>query len=451
MAEKFQVNIYKIRNDISLEHISEEIQNLGFESQTLLSNLRNGYSLRLYYQEKYSNPKWKGFLEEIANSGQHIIQRNRGRNEGFVLLLKKDESLYAATGGHGYFSIQNYVDDEFGIDVFSRLVKKEDKVLKATREKSVVGGILGSSKHFRSNFNLFETDDFGKIYQELKESLNKSILIEHFGFTDDDIKKESFCVAKSSFRINKAVSFNQLLNIIDGCESVIETVSPIPINNVEKIVKKKETELVEDLENNLMEQLWKRFNQENQSYDFDLCHNDFENYLTATSYIVRKKNSKRNYFDDYEFEFLKNIDLLFDKLREYKLGKNEFLECMKSLKVYSYDEENNELTKGQLLYHILGDVTVSNKKYFFINNSWYYIKQSFIDDLNANCVSFIRNNPYDGLDKPWGSLISSEDDYNIQYVGENNTIVLHKVMPENIEACDIIKWDNLNTYLCHVD
>ena len=452
MADKFQVGIYKLSSDKSLEDVCNVIQNGGFESQTMVNNSRNGYSLHLYYQDKYSNPKCKGFLEDIASSGQNIIQRDRGRSEGFILLIKNEESLYAVTGGHGYFAIQNSIDNEFGIDVFSRLVKKEDKVLKATREKSVVGGILGTSKHFRNNFNLFDTDDFGKIYQELKANLKKSILTDKFGFSDDDIKKDSFCVAKSSFRINKAISFDQLLMIIDGCESVIETETAIPINNVEKIIKNRNTELVSNLESNLIEQLWKRYNRENDSYDFDLCDNDFERYLTATSYIIKKKHSKRNYFDGYEFESLNNIDLLFDKLRERGLGRDEFEECMKTFKIYSYDEENKELTKGKLLDHILGDVTENNKKYFFINNSWYYIKQRFIEDLNASCRSFIQNtnNYYNGLDKSWGDTIENEDDYNKQYIGEDNAIVLHKVLPQNIEACDILKWDERNIYLCHI-
>lgn len=452
MADKFQVGIYKVSSDKSLEDVCEVIQNGGFESQNLISNSRNGYSLRLYYQDKDSNPRWKDFLEDVASSGQNIIQRNRGKSEGFILLIKKEESLYAVMGGHGYFAIQNSIDNEFGIDVFSRLIKKEDKVLKATREKSVVGGILGTSKHFRNNFNLFETDDFGKIYQELKASLNKSILTDKFGFTDDDIKKDSFCVAKSSFRINKAISFDQLLTIIGGCESVIETETAIPINNVDKIIKKRNTELVNNLESNLIEQLWKRYNRESDSYDFDLCNNDFERYLTASSYIIKKKHSKRNYFDEHEFESLNNIDKLFDKLRESELGNDEFVECMKTLKIYSYDEENKELTKGKLLNHILGDVTENNKKYFFINNSWYYIKQRFIEDLNKSCKSFIknRNNYYDGIDKCWGDTIENEDDYNKQYIGEDNTIVLHKVIPQNIEACDILKWDERNIYLCHI-
>jgi len=451
MSDKFQVGIYKMSDDHSRESVCDVIQSSGFTSQSLANGSRGGYNLYLYYQDKSSNPKWKGFLEDVTSIGQNVIQRNRGKSEGFILLLEKNETLYAVAGGHGFFTIQNYIDNEFGIDVFSRLIKKEDKVLKATREKSVVGGILGTSKHFRSNFNLYETDDFGKIYQELKASLNKTILMDKFGFTDDDIKTDSFCVAKSSFKINKAISFDQLLNIINGCESVIETETPIVINNVEKIVKKRNTELVATLKNNLIDQLWKRCNQEDGSYDFDLCHNDFEKYLIASRYIVRKGNSKLNYFGGHEFESFNNADLLFAKLREtHGLSEDDFKYLTETLKIFAYDEEGNELTKGSLLSHILGDVTETDKKYFFINNSWYHIKPGFIDDLNKNCKSFIDNNKNDSLNKPWVAAIADEDTYNKQYVGEDDTLVLHKIMPQNIEVCDILKWNEQNIYFYHI-
>lgn len=451
MSDKFQVGIYKIGDDYNLNILCDAIQNSGFISQSLTNSSQGGYNLSLYYQEKPSNPRWKGFLEDIVSSGQTVILRNRGRGEGFILILDKCENIYVVTGGHGFFAIQYYIDNEFGIDIFSRLINKEDKVLKATREKSVVGGILGTSKHFRSNFNLYETDDFGKIYQELKASLNKAILTDKFGFTEEDIKTQSFCVAKASFTINKAISFDQLLNIIDGCESVIETETPIAINNVEKIIKKRNTELIKRLESNLLSQLWQRYNQGIESYDFDLCHNDFEKYLTASKYCVKKGNSKIDYFESHEFESFTNIDILFNQLRlSQQLNEEDFNSLIKVLKIISYDGEGNELTKGQLISHIMGDVTENDKKYFYINNSWYFIKPGFIVDLNSSCQSYINNNKNTRLNKLWGTDVSDEDAYNKQYIGEPGTIVLHKITPDNIEACDILIWDEQNVYLYHV-
>ena len=451
---KLQIGVYKIEEK-NLDNLSAIIEEKGYSNQELENEEISEYRLKLFYQNKPTHPKWKDFFRSVAKANQDIFKKNKSWIEGFILLLFNEEkdNLYAVTGGPGYFIIQEHIYDDFGIDVFARLIKKEDKILKATKEKSVVGSILGTTKHFRKNFNLFETDSFGKIYQELKASLDKKILTDKLGFAENDIKKESVCIAKSSFKINKAISFEHLLKIIRGCESILETELPISINNMEKLIKKKDQELIQSLDTELLNQLWQRNSEPQNSFAFDLCHKDFERYLTASKYVVRKGASLNNFFGEFEFEELNDIDTLFTKIAESEKNpenKEEFIKLMKSIKIYSYDEEDNDLTKGDLSAHLLGDVTHNNKKYFFIDKSWYRIKDAFINDLNEYCKSFINKNFHNRLDKNWNYSDENENQYNQKYIGEKNTIVLDKITPENIEPCDILKWDDKNLYLYHV-
>ncbi|MFX0206857.1 MAG: DUF6119 family protein [Candidatus Hodarchaeota archaeon] len=457
---KSQISIYKIA-EIDLNDLCGIIADKGYINQDLENDKVSGFKLKLFYRRKPSNPKWKDFFYSVAKSGEDIL-KEKGWIESFVLILLNEtkNNLYAVTGGLGFFTIQDFIYDDFGIDVFSRLIKKEDKILKSTREKSVVGGILGTTKHFRNNFNLFETDSFGKIYQELKASLDKKALIDSLGFSEEDIKKESACIAKSSFKINKAISFEQLLSIINGCEDILETKDPIEINNVEKLIKRKNEALIQDLEDKLYEQLWERYIDEDRlvSYSFDLCHKDYEKYLTASEYVVRKNTSKRNLFGNHTFTELIDIDTLFDAIKNISNiekdpeNKVEFTNLLKSLKIYSYDEEGNDLTKGDLSAHLLGDVNIPPKdeKFFFIDRSWYRIKDAFITDLNKSCKAFIEKNYYVGLDNKWNYPFENENQFNQKHIGEQNTIVLDKITPENIEPCDILKWDDQNLYLYHV-
>ena len=53
-------------------------------------------------------------------------------------------------------------------------------------------------------------------------------------------------------------------------------------------------------------------------------------------------------------------------------------------------------------------------------------------------------------DKTWAATLKDENAYNRQYLGEVNTIVLDKITPENIEPCDVMRWDDDNLYLYHV-
>jgi len=163
--EKLQIAIYKINEESNLfsetenmlSILSNHIESKGFSSQELESNLNESYEIKLFYKKNPLKPKWKLFLKDIAKTEQDILKENQSWNESFVMLLLNNSSnnLYAIAGGLGYHAIQEFIDDDFGVDILSRLISKEDKILKSVKEKSVMGGILGTTKFFRKNYNLF--------------------------------------------------------------------------------------------------------------------------------------------------------------------------------------------------------------------------------------------------------------------------------------------------------
>jgi len=474
MAKKLQIGIYKINLESDLfisstDHIDTMVATIkaddsDFELQKIKDDLSDDFEIQLLYKKKASNPAWKEFFSNIATPDQDILKPFQSKIESFAMFLRNDSSgnLYAITGGFGHCPIQDYIDENFGIDILSRIIKKEDKILKAVKEKSVQGGILGSTKFFRNNYNFFENDDFGKIYQELKANLDRKILKKYFGFSLDDIKSDSTCIAKTSFKINKAISLPQLFKIINSCEYIIKNPSkdpslePIVINNVRKINKKKNQKLVEELEDTLFKQLWDRYGDIDADIDFDLCSKDFEKYMTASRYVLRKGSSTKNFFGKYEFVELRNIDQIFEELKKHSnkpTSLAELRDLLESLKIYSYNDESSfELTKEWMIYHLMGDISLGDKKYFLIDNQWYEIMEDFINRLNEDCASFVKRNPYNCLDKEWNYTKSGDDEnkYNQKYFNEKNTIVLDKILADNIESCDILKWDEKSIYFCHV-
>lgn len=462
--EKLQINIYKIDADDErlsdaknpVAELSRRIRNEDewYREQKVGGAFCKDYQFALLYKKNPQNPRWKDFLRGLVLDGEDVLKKNQGRVESFILLFSRvsSQNIYAVTGGYGAFAIGDVIDNDFGIDVISRLIRKEDRVLKAINEKSVIGGVLGAMKYFRKTYNLYENDGFGKIYQELKVNLSTEMLTEHFGFAADEIKADSVCVAKSSFRINKAVSLAQIFQIVQSCEKIIAKYDPIAINSVEKIVKNRDRVLVSNLENKLYHQLWQRYHDSAATIDFDLCHRDYEKYLTAAYYVVRKSSSKKDFLGDHRFDTLQSIDLLFDQLKDRSDGLDDqatLRESLSTLKIYSYDENDQELTRGWLYDHIFGDIPHEGSKYFLIDRNWYRIKQDFLDELNRACASFIRNKGYSDLKKRWAVGVT-EDDYNRSYVNDDRTIVLHKITPENIEACDILQWDSRNVYFIHI-
>jgi len=451
-----QISIYKFRSSSGIRLVSEKTETAGFNLQTLINEELSGFTLRLYYKHQYSLPKWKGFVSTIATPSEPILFANRSSIESFVLLLNNEEKniLYGVTGGLGHFAIQDDIDDDFGMNVFSRLLKREDHVLRSTREKGVVGNVLGRTQHFRRYSNLYEIDSFGKIYQELKANIQKDILVERMGLSESDVKTDSVCIAKSSFRINKAISFQELLKVIEGCESILGSEEvPVQINDVERITAKRDKQLLDQLSTELFGQIWTRYSNKEASVAFDLCDRDYEKYLTASKYIVRKGTSKKNLFDDHEFEELTDIDSLLEQIRTLDNKpetKDAFIKLIKSIMIFSFDENNTLLTKGDLAAHLMGDVTFLGQKYFFIDRTWFRIKERFVADLNMRCKTYIERNFFGRLPESWDYPNEEENNYSAKYLGKENCIVLDKVTPENIEPCDILQWDERYLYFIHV-
>ncbi len=463
--DKLQIGIYRIDTDLEcFANSKSPIADLcgsvidedsRFVPQKTKTRIAPGYKVALLYKLSQQTPRWKSFLSNVVLGGQDVLGEGLSKTESFVLLLARLDSgnLYAVTGGVGYFAIQNVIDDDFGMDIISRLIRKEEKILKAIKEKSVMGGVLGTTKHFRKSYNLYENDSFGKIYQELCARLDTDILVDRFGFSAVDIKRNAACVARSSFRINRAISLDELLRVIDGCEEVMRSLPPISINNVDKIVKKKYSSLIEQLTDHLYEQLWDRYTMDADSVDFDLCHKEFEQYLTASHYVLKKNQSAKNYFGEYEFARLEDIDTLFDKLRtqsESPTSLPDFRKLIESLNIVSFDEEGGERTKGKLCNHVFGDISLEDTKYFLIDNNWYRIKQGFMRELDQSCEAFIKENTLDILDKRWLRESMTENDYNRLYIGEGNTVVLDRITPSYIEPCDVLQWKSNDLYLIHV-
>lgn len=462
MADTWQVNIYKINYETKLtKKVFEELEKNNYiESQKSLKillktdgtkynpqQLENkeveNFELHLFYRKSpKAKPDWKDFLSEIITDGENILTEIRNSHESFVLFLyeKTSKNLFVICGGYGFFTIQDYIEDSFGIDVLSRIVdNKNEKIIAHAKELGVTGGILGITKHFRQNFNFHENNNFGNVYREITTYLDKEA-IKKVGL-DIDSNTNALCLAKTSFRINKSINFDSLIKIVKKCNHIIENEDvKIDVNSIKLIDNKKDKLLVEELNKSLFELLWKLKTDKSLIVDIDLTHKDFNEFLTAYKFIF---NSKQ--LTDKE-------TLLIDIIENVSsLPKKDFFTRLKNAELSSFDESNNPLTKGKFIDHLILELIYESKSYFFINGKWFVITSSFIDELNENCKDFIDSNYNERLDKDWNRVSTPrEGDYNLLYKGNDKTVVLDTLTPEGIEPCDILKYDDEKVYLYHV-
>lgn len=471
--EKIQVSIYYIDTSLFDETTKDDVikqiidahhakpdEKERFSEQQLKANVASeNFKVRIFYSEKTRTPKWKEFLEPILDSDQDLLRANN-HDSSYIAFISDEANLFAISGGQGNFVIQDYIDQNFGIRLLSYLISKDSEVIKSLQDRGLTGSVLASTRFFRGDAKLADEDEFGRIYKQIKAELKKEILSKQFGFTSDEINGNVGCVAKSSFQINKSIDFSRLLQILANITRVLREPSLVALNQVRVISRRgeKNKRLIESLENTLFSQLYRNFLGNCHEVDFDFCNPDFEKYLTATGYQVFKKYSSDSLFDK-PFDKMEDVQLLFKSLEGLK-GKDtfkastfdEFKSGLANLRIKSFNTDNIVLTQDFFIKHVHGEIKFEEKTYFHIDGQWCEIQSSFIESLNTDCKAVIVESlDQNILHKVWAnSEQTDETSYIQEFLNDANFFVLHKILAENVELCDLLKFDDSNLALIHI-
>jgi uncharacterized protein (TIGR04141 family) len=466
MAEKIQTSVYRISEkaldlnngpilkkvDVDVNYITTYLTKKGYNLQKIKPNIDSNFDFHLFHKAGRNPVKWKGFISSIAEPGEAILNNAWLTNESFILISesKSTKRIYAIAGGYGSSTINRISDEDFGLDVLSRLIKKDEKTLKAVKELSLTGGVLGAVKYFRNDFNLYENDEFGNFYQEVQAVLDKDVLVNDFGFSLVDIKKSNLCIAKNSFQIKKTIDFSQYLKILKSTENILKNKKPIvEINSVVKLGKT-DSNLIKILESELFKEIKSIYDGKTTSDDIDICHREFDSYMSASDYFLKFNFEKEDYLIPFT-EPLRNITTIVRAINSKipDIDSNDFLTILKDSEIITKDSNNNILTQDKFEAHIISEIKYRGNGYFVLDEDWYKIKPKFISDLNEHCQNYIDKNLTSlNLDK-WRKN-EKENPYNARHISSKDTLVFDKVTPRGVEACDILKWDNNNVYFIHV-
>lgn len=469
MSDKIQNSFYLLKDSINVfnkkllknvpqvvddAYIRKLMKEKKYKEQKVTPNLNHDYDISLFYREKTSPIRWKGFISSIAIAGEQILKRDKALSESYVILLysKNAKCYYASTGGHGHMIIQDIATSDLGLEILSRILKPEDKALRASKERSLTGGILGSVKIFRNDYNLYENESFGSIYNELNAAVNKDKLINIFGFPPAEIKSDSLCIAKNSFSIKKSITFKELLRIISCCEKLLSQPSVVEINTVEKIGRGNAV-LIKDLNKLVDGKVYANYLDDNKFFSVEVSHRDFERYYLSTYSIFTF------FYGGAENELkleepVREIQTLLDYIRSINttISQQDFDKITASAILTTYDDDGAIMTTETFRNHYCTEVSHLGKSYFLIEKDWYEISKTMIDKINHTCQEFITSRTYQGPKMhSWDRAVHpDENDYNASYIPIKDTMVFDKVLPSNIEVCDIVRWDNDNIFLYHV-
>lgn len=477
--EKILTNIYQIdRNICSFKGLNnlqiiekikylynkniekEESQENSLEENKFLEReIKNeidthGFEIKLFTNLNRPVPNWLTFLKPILPEDSDLL-KNRNLYNSYLAFFIKGDYIFTICGGLGNFAIQNYINQNFGIEIISRLVEK-NVLIKSTQERGFIGNVLSSTRFYRGDYKLSDEDDFGKIYKAIQTELGEDILNKYFDFPKTQFKKGAGCIAKSSFQINKLITFDKLLTIIDKLIEIYEMPVNFDVNKVQLVNNKgNNIKKIKWLERILKRKIFNAINN-NELLDFDFFNKDIESYFSANKYCISYRNKEIKIRDLGCFS---DLNELINELKNNNVLKlntlKEFKKIIKNIIITTFDEDGKQITKGRFLKHIHGEIkTKKGDVYFYIDEKWYLLKDSFIDDLNSMCEEIINNTDTDlELEKyDWKTdkEENSEEKYIEKYINTDGFIVMHRICEDNIELCDLIKYDDKNCYLVHI-
>lgn len=416
----------------------QPVNNTDYLNRVMVYSLRNRFP-----------PGWRRFLTPaLARDASLLTSFNI--MFGFICFIHNDPEIFVVTGGMGSFqAIDMHVNQHFGLDVLVRIIQKNSPVIKGIGDRGVTGVLLGQSRHFREDQRLSNEDAFGRIYKEVKADLQERILVRDFHFSPGSLSRiKSGCLAKTSFKINKAISFAELVNLTASFNTILARTPNFALNKVLLIDKRKKQNhaLLDELKEHFVEMLYEH-HRNGQAFDVDLLNKDYESYFDADSYELELNTDEVAVFEDPP-----TLRDVVNELRRYgSLLDGDVTDFKHSvlLKNLSAIGEDDEPLSDTVLKQLHGEMAYNGKHYFYVDEDWYEVHSSFIADLNRECESIIAECWDDRLISEVFD-VREEGDYNRKFLNQPGWVVLDTVTPEHIELCDLLHYEPGHLALVHV-
>jgi|AntDeeMinimDraft_5_1070356.scaffolds.fasta_scaffold09878_1 hypothetical protein len=442
--------------------LNTSFSKLGIKSTFDLKNLNTiekdnlTYYLYLYNSDEIVS-NWKEFLPKDL-SGDEIFKEQK---LSLILFIESEFDLFCVIGGNAYQIILPFIDQSFGLNIYSRIIKPREDEIASIKSRGITGSRAGLSEQFRDNYRIIDYIKFGKVTQEIHLKLSKEISDLHFKFLKKKTTDRIQIYVSKAFKVKKNVDFEKLHSIIkelvviseiaptDYLDSYKEITDKAFIDNI--LHQKLITKLFDDTEN-----LGRRKSNAHKSFQHDFCDpNNIEKFYEADEFRLKEKTDKGGYA---VFKIVYDRSEIYDAVlsRAVELfGVNDrfkFMNFVRSARIASYQDGKLSIGSG-FLFHISTEFSVNGTPTFLVDTKWYQLQDSFVEDLKTSSEHILKtyNAESNILHEPWDkNLISRESEYNFLYNSKPNYIVIDTIIADGLELCDIMYYDNKELYLIHV-
>lgn len=431
----YQLNTKKKWQKIINEFNKDKTEDKKFKiKHNKNKKFKNIIEYKLYVRAASTTPDWERTLSELVEDLDGISNINNS----YVLFLRIGKESYVATGGQGYSVLEKDKNFNFGIELLSRLIDKNESVIKRISNRYIAGNIVGGNYQFHEEVSAELEKEFNRYFSEIYAALPSDTIIEKLGI-DINTKKESYrLLAKDSIRLSKALTLDEL-DILLGSISKLLKEKGFSINPVSFVQKK--DPIKKSLDNMLTEKLGE--------YIIDP---KIDNGVSIIPYFhvfdrhyIQIDNEDPTIYES-EIDIIKYLEnMSFDK------EASVLLSIVKQVKLIA--EMEDTAVESRLYKHLEANIIYNNKTYWLRDGEWLYFEEEFIRDINAKFISnitqeFNQKFMIDGV-KSWPDS-ESETNFNFMHNELPNVYVLDRIFYENIEVCDLLIKEDEHLYFVHV-
>lgn len=435
--------ISKYNKTIQDEHKKYELR--SNKEVSFFQNIRN---YRVYSAVKDTTPEWKNFLEELVDDLPSI----KNISYSYVMFLEYESKIFAVTGGKGYLVIQEYKDNNFGLELLSKILDPNDPVIKQTTDRYLSGNRIGAKNYFLNYVSLNSESSISNFFKSIVTFFTKKQIEEIFGIPIDYGRNEYKFDVKDSIKLGKELNIKELDIFIKKISHLLDGKTKTKINFFHEVNSSDPLfdELNKIFEEEIMRNAQSNFNEIVSNFHISNLRTDCDTYN-----IIKKNTDTLFCSFKQSLNFNDIISLFNEKFKTkiiYNPSKSIIQDFFKQLKVVGYIE-NEEVDNKQLLDIVEYTTLYKNNKYWFIDGKWYYIDEQFIDLINQQfsikvTPKVINENISLEL-KDWAEGID-EGQYSYSYNEIENVFVLDRILVDNIELCDLLVINESDLYLIHI-
>lgn len=405
------------------------------------------------YNETLKDSYWKNFLpSSISNNHNFDILKI-----SFVLFACIKGDIFATVGGGGIRVLKRYINHRFGLEFFEYMTIPKDDIVISMTSRGISGQMTQQSRIFRDGRTLLDSLSFTEIPTKINLIIRDDLINTVFDFIDfktDIIYGE----LGSYFQIKHSITFESLHLLFKKINEIHRKFKPNPISTFFKIqepslVDKFKVILLDNLRDDMVSNFGAAITSSPYKFDIDFIHpSNLQDFYECNRYELKAKGRKIAFFETPNRNELYRecLKFIYDNISNPS-DQFEFNKILLGIRVHGYRDKKVR-THAMFIQHITCEIQYLNKPVFYIDSTWYKVKNDFIKTINERSINLIDKNKLreSFLNIPWDSTVKDEGIYNLKYDGLDGYYVFDKVIPDNIEFCDIM-FEDINTiYLIHV-